>query len=164
MAHSPFYLCFQWVAEKERFLCKISSCYSVVKSCPTLCNPVNCSPPGSSVHGILQARKLEWVVISFSRGPSQPRDWAWVSSFSCIGRWIVYQQGSPTTWLHCINNYALQADSLLSEPPGKPLSLGMVFNNPYWGHKTNKFSSRLPPLYQVPHISHLLDVTLSVLL
>ena len=37
----------------------------VTQSCPTLCNPMNCSPPGSSVHGILQARILEWVVIPF---------------------------------------------------------------------------------------------------
>ena len=40
----------------------------VVQSCPTLCDPMDCSPPGSSVHGILQARILEWVAISFSRG------------------------------------------------------------------------------------------------
>ena len=45
-----------------------------VKSCPTLCDPVDCNPPGSSIHGILQARILEWVAISFSRGSSQPRD------------------------------------------------------------------------------------------
>ena len=38
----------------------------VTQSCPTLCNPLDCSPPGSSVHGILQARILEWVAISFS--------------------------------------------------------------------------------------------------
>ena len=42
----------------------------VTQSCPTLCDPVDCSPPGSSVHGILQARILEWVAISFSRGSS----------------------------------------------------------------------------------------------
>ena len=42
--------------------------------CPTLCKPMDCSPPGSSVHGILQARILEWVAIPFSRGSSQPRD------------------------------------------------------------------------------------------
>ena len=42
--------------------------------CPTLCDPMDCSPPGASVHGILQARILEWVAISFSREPSQPRD------------------------------------------------------------------------------------------
>ena len=46
----------------------------VFQSCPTLCDPVHYSQPGSSVHGILQARILEWVAISFSRGSSQPRD------------------------------------------------------------------------------------------
>ena len=45
----------------------------------TLCDPMDCCPPGSSVHGILQARILEWVAIPFSRGSSQPRDWTWVS-------------------------------------------------------------------------------------
>ena len=49
------------------------------KSCLTLCDFMDCSPPGSSVHGILQARILERVAISFSRGSSQPRDWTWVS-------------------------------------------------------------------------------------
>ena len=51
----------------------------VAQSCPTLCDPVDCSPPGSSVHGILQARILEWVDISFSRGSSRPRDRTQVS-------------------------------------------------------------------------------------
>ena len=51
----------------------------VAQSCPTLCNLVDCSLPGSSVHGILQARILEWVAISFSRGSSQPRDWTLIS-------------------------------------------------------------------------------------
>ena len=45
----------------------------------TLCNPKDCSPPGSSVHGIPQARILEWVAISSSRGSSRSRDWTWVS-------------------------------------------------------------------------------------
>ena len=53
--------------------------HGTTQLCPTLCNPVDCSPPGSSVHGILQARILEWVAISFSRGSSQPRDWIQVS-------------------------------------------------------------------------------------
>ena len=52
---------------------------AVAQSCPALCNPVDCSPPGFSVHGILQARVLEWVAISFSRGSSQSRDRTWVS-------------------------------------------------------------------------------------
>ena len=56
----------------------------VAQSCPTLCDPIDCSPPGSSVHGIFQARMLEWVAISFSRGTSQPRDRTWVSCI--VGR------------------------------------------------------------------------------
>ena len=61
-------------------ICWVSEWVSeVAQSCPTLCDPVECSPPGSSVHGTLQARILEWVAISFSRGSSQPRDWTQVS-------------------------------------------------------------------------------------
>ena len=51
----------------------------VAKSCPTLCDPTDCSLPGSSVHGILWAKILEWVAISFSRGSSRPRDQTQVS-------------------------------------------------------------------------------------
>ena len=51
----------------------------VAQLCPTLCDPMDCSLPGSSVHGILQAKVLEWVAISFSRGSSRPRDWTQVS-------------------------------------------------------------------------------------
>ena len=54
---------------------------SVIQSCPTLCDPMECSPPGSSVHGTFQVRIPEWVAISFSRGSSQPRDG---THFSCI--------------------------------------------------------------------------------
>ena len=57
---------------------------SVAHSCPTLRNPVYCSPPGSSVHGVLQARILEGVAMSFSRASSQPRDQIQVSPI--IGR------------------------------------------------------------------------------
>ena len=46
----------------------------LVAQCPTLCDPMDCSPPGSSVRGILQARILEWVAVSSSRGSSRPRD------------------------------------------------------------------------------------------
>ena len=60
---------------------------SVAKLCLTLCHPMDCSPPGSSFHGISQARILEWVSISFSRGSSQPRDQTCVSS---IDRWVLY--------------------------------------------------------------------------
>ena len=51
----------------------------VTQSCSTLCDPMDCSLPGSSVHGIFQAIVLEWIAISFSKGSSQPRDQTWVS-------------------------------------------------------------------------------------
>ena len=60
------------------------------QSCPTLGNPMDYSLLDSSVHGIFQARILEWVAISFSRGSSRPRDWTRVSCVSCTGTWILY--------------------------------------------------------------------------
>ena len=51
--------------------------------CPTLCDPKDCGPPSSSVHGILQARILESVAIPFSKGSSQPKDQTCISSGSC---------------------------------------------------------------------------------
>ena len=65
---------------------------SVAQLCLTLCKPMNCSPPGSSAHGIFQARILEQVAISYSRGSFQPRDQTHVSCVSCIGRWILYHR------------------------------------------------------------------------
>ena len=56
----------------------------LLQLCPTLCDPMDCSLPGSSVHVILQARILEWVAISYSRGSSGPRDQTCVSCDSCI--------------------------------------------------------------------------------
>ena len=50
-----------------------------IQLCPTICNPMNCSLPGSLVHEIVQARILEWVAMPSSRGSSQPRDWTQVS-------------------------------------------------------------------------------------
>ena len=55
-----------------------------LQSCPTLCDPRDCSPPGSSVRGIIQARILEWVAMPFSRGSSQPGDLTRVSCISCL--------------------------------------------------------------------------------
>ena len=69
----------------------------VLHLCLALCDPVDCSPPGSSVHGILQARLLEWVAKPFSRGSSRPRD---RTHISCLLHW--------------------QAGSLPLAPPGKP--------------------------------------------
>ena len=77
---------------------------SIAQPCPTLCDPMDCSPPGSSVHGILQARRLEWAAISSSRGSSPPRDQTWVSSISCIDRLILYH---GATWDTQSNLYAI---------------------------------------------------------
>ena len=59
-------------------------CAKLLQSCLTLCDPVDCSPPGSSVQGIFHARILEWVAIPFSKGSSQPRDRTCTSCISCI--------------------------------------------------------------------------------
>ena len=74
----------------------VLSCAKSLQLCLILCDSVDCSPPGSAVHGVLQARILEWGAVSFSRGSSQARNGTQVS---CIGRQIVFT----------------------TEPPGKPL-------------------------------------------
>ena len=111
-----------WTLEKHRYLAnysentrplpavpqtlrKVCCCSSVTSEgssvsrsvCPLLWNPMNCSPPGSSVHGILQVRILEWVGIPFSKGSFPLRDQIQVS---CTERWILYclsHQGSGVT-------------------------------------------------------------------
>ena len=65
------------------------------QTCLTLCNPMDCSQPGSSVHAVLQARILEWVALLSSRESSQPRDQTHISHVSCIGRWVLYRSA---TW------------------------------------------------------------------
>ena len=82
------------------------------QSCPTLCDPMDCSLFGFSVYGIFQARILERVAISFTRGSSSPRDWTHVSCVSCIGRQVLYQlnpQGSHRgcIWFHYENTLKL---------------------------------------------------------
>ena len=65
-------------------------CTESLPSCLTLCNPIDYSPPGSSVHGILQAIILEWVSRPWSKGSSQPRDWTHISYVSCLGNLVLY--------------------------------------------------------------------------
>ena len=64
------------------------------QSCLTLCDLMDCSLPGSSIHRILQASILEWVAMLYSRGSSRPKDGTWVSCVSCIGRQVLYHLGS----------------------------------------------------------------------
>ena len=78
-------------SEELRFYVSMLSCFS----CVQLCDPMDCSPPGSSVHGILQARILEWVVIPFSKWSTWLRDWTQVS---CICRQILYCLSHQGIW------------------------------------------------------------------
>ena len=75
---------------------------SVAEFCPTLCDPMDCSSSGSPVHRVSQARMLEWVAVSYSRGPSWPGDQAWVPCGSCTGRRVLTTvppgEPSPGYW------------------------------------------------------------------
>ena len=70
----------------------------------TLCDPIDYSLPGSSVHGILQARILQWVAISFSKGSSQPRDWSCISCGFCIN-WQIYLFINHWATLEALQNF-----------------------------------------------------------
>ena len=96
-------------------------CLQLLQSCPTLCDRMNCSPPGSSVHGILQAIILEWVAMLSSRGSSQPRDRTPTSYISFIGRRVLYHQphlGSPKLFPRHLVFRALNDSNLV--PPLVP--------------------------------------------
>ena len=83
------------------------------------CDPTNCSPPGSSVHGILQARILEWVAISFSRGSSRPRDWTAspAGDPALAGRFFTPEPlGKPLGTWEIANGSKFQNDTVQAEP------------------------------------------------
>ena len=79
-----------YVQSKTRNCVLLCMQAQVLQSCLTLCNPIDSSPPGFSVHWVSQASILEWVVISFSRGSSRPKDGTGISYLSCIGRKVLY--------------------------------------------------------------------------
>ena len=94
----PLQLWVGYLTSVSLFLHLWSENVLVALSCPTLCDSMDCSPPGSSVHGILQASILEWVAIPFSWGSSQCRDW---TRISCIaGRFfpISKEKSINTLW------------------------------------------------------------------
>ena len=76
----------QHIWEAGKILRGCTCARSVTQSCLTLCDPMDCSSPGSSVHGMFQPRMLEWVVISYSRGSSPPRDRTLVFCISFTAR------------------------------------------------------------------------------
>ena len=91
-------------------------------SCPTLCDPIDCSLSGSSVHGIFPGKILEWVAISSSRGSSWPRDRTRVSCIFCIGRWVLFhcatweaQELSQGHWYKAEESQLLSSSSCSQE-------------------------------------------------
>ena len=127
---------------------------SVIQSCPTLCDPMYCSPPGSSAHGILQAKILEWVAISSCRVSSRCRDQTHVSGVSCIaGRFFTIKPpGKP-----CGINGRIQiiiSQIMLSSSPwllvwkAFPCEEDLHLKCPFegdspWGCKKNNFMNSL---------------------
>ena len=103
----------------------------VAQSCLTLCNPMDCSPPGSSVHGFLQARILAWVAIPFFRGSSQRKDrtrvtcnlgrffTVWATSNSCL---LLYPKCSPLPEPHGYTLLSSFEDFILPSPAWNVLS------------------------------------------
>ena len=93
----------------------------VAQSCPTSCDPTDCSLSGSSVRGIIQVTKLEWVAISFSRGSSPPRDWTQVS---CVaGRFF-------TIW---VTGKSKNKESSLGSEAGFPEKVTATLGLKQWG-------------------------------
>ena len=86
----------------------------IAQSCPTICDPVDCSPPGSSIHGTLQARTREWVAISFSRGSFWPRDRTQVPCIAgrCFNLWATRERLSNS---NICNFYSKTLCSQISE-------------------------------------------------
>ena len=91
------------------------------QSCLTLCHPMGCSLPGSSDSVIFQARILEWIAFSFSKGSSQPRDWTCVS---CIGKQILYHCATRVKKYQSFSHFCLRPRGLqparLLYPQGSP--------------------------------------------
>ena len=83
-------------------------CCLATQSCLTLCNSMDCSLPGSSAHGILHARILEWVAVSSFRGSSRPRDWTCISGISCTtGRFFTTEPPGKPQYHHYMDLYKI---------------------------------------------------------
>ena len=114
----------------------ITSCLHMCvlpQSCPTLCDPVDCSLPGFSIHGISQAKILELVAISFSRGSSWPRDRSWVFSLSCMGQWILYHwatlKAPITSFSSVTQSCPTFCDPMNCSTPGLPVHHQLLESN-----------------------------------
>ena len=88
----------------KQVYCTAYKLYSI--KCPTLCDPMDCSPPGSSVHGILQARILEWGAISSSRGSSRPRNRTQISCMA--GKFFAIRATRQVKFILKMSNMGIQ--------------------------------------------------------
>ena len=127
------------ITNSKTFLCTERK--EMAQSCPTLCYPMDCSLPGSSVHGIFQARVLEWVAISFSWRSFQSRDWTCVS---CIGRRILYHRA---IWEAHLIVYRVQTRSMGPRKTWNPkggVSCSMSSYH-YWMKESSEEQGRAMP-------------------
>ena len=122
-------------------------CPLVPESCLSLCDPMDWSPPGSSVLGVSQARILEWIAMPSSRGSFRPKDWTLVSWVSCIGMRVLYH------YCHIIFHYQITTEG------GKELRIwkctGEIFKTEAWPLEKKKrpkicFSSSPPAILFFP--------------
>ena len=132
--------CQHTVAIPQKSTIYVCAC---ARSCLTHCDPVDClscSPPDSSVHGILQTRILEWVAISYSRGSFPPRDRTHVCCLSCTGRQVLSKCATQEAPSQYIIHNKLKA---LRNPAGERPTALIVSNIyqaletaffPFWGH------------------------------
>ena len=115
------------------FLCIKVHFSSVAQSCLILCDPMDCSQSDSSVHGILQVRIMEWVVISFSRGSSQPRDQTRVS---CIANRLFTAEPPKTPQVFAaaklLQSHPTLCNPINSSPPGSPVPRILQARTPEW--------------------------------
>ena len=106
-------LCYIWRPEPSQPHSLAAARAKLLQLCPTLCDPVDCSPSGSFAHGILQGRILEWVAMPSSRGSAWPRDWTCISYVSC--RWVLYHSASSDNTVASTQQYGWSCLILWSE-------------------------------------------------
>ena len=92
-------------------------CVLVAQTCPTLCDPTDCNPPGASVYGILQARILEWIAIPFSRGSSRPRDQTLICT---VGRFFTVWATSSVQFSRSVMSDSVRPHELQHARPPCP--------------------------------------------
>ena len=128
-------------------------CVKSLQSCPTLCDPMDYGPLGSSVHGLLQAKILEWVAISSSRGSFQSRDWTHIFCIFCLGRQILYHW---VTWGFSLTEVAFIPFASVGIQSGAELT-GEAWNHPrLWDESGRVWEIRL--LLKVWHSGYFLPL------